>query len=866
MPFDTSKSMKHAGPSRRTFRKLSTEDEIELKRARGEVSCAECRRLKLKCDKKLPCGSCVRRGCPTICPNGSLSTGQGTRFVLADTEHLHRKISDMGQRIRQLEDALFIFQAGVSNETHPLLTEELLAIKFGPEAPKSPISTGPTVAEPPSIPLDALGTLTIGDSGESKYFGRSAGSETLLLAGTEFECTGWPAEEQPPILSELKNMPFILPLGLGGTQDPERMETIMNSLLDLLPPYPRATTLCETYMEQAAWIFRPMQRDEVIDDIMIPIYKYAKARKEDIDQENKLTCPPHKLSVLYMIFAQGALMDLTLPPYNSEAENYFYLGRLSLSLRSAFDLPTTETLQSLCLMAYYHSNGGRRYTLDGAWCLISLASKLAQSIGLHRDPTRWNMSPKIVQRRRNLFWEIFSTDLFHSLALGRPPSIRLSYIDCEFPDDETTVINDKGEVEMGFWRWKHTFTRDVFMQVTELTLTAAPPSYETILELDRKVREKVLPPSLNVYCNTDDEFCTPSVYMRGRLLSQFRVTTMLYIHRSFFAQAMLDYPANPLRSPYAPSFLAAYRCASSVIKTTIGNFQRFPELLTRWWTIWTHLFSAAIVVGVIVTRAPSSTMASAALIELDLAVDLFAKGATHSRRARSGVAILSKLKVKAFQVYSQFRSGAVLSVADQRSIMMPEIGGEDELAVFGGQTRTLVSKILSQSSRRKMHSSTKSADSPKSSASTPSSTSTDEGSHSEPIPEVHPSLVEFLSLLPSSSSTSTQNYNNHNPRSSSTAFDSGLYSMQMDMPSYSLPNLSPSPMAYDQNNAFGNFSDVNMAEGPSTSMPDAGSAANFIDMDMGMILSGDSGIDERWMSFMRDSGILDSNFNGVPNV
>ena len=32
---------------RRTVRKISTDDEIELKRARGEISCAECRRYVL---------------------------------------------------------------------------------------------------------------------------------------------------------------------------------------------------------------------------------------------------------------------------------------------------------------------------------------------------------------------------------------------------------------------------------------------------------------------------------------------------------------------------------------------------------------------------------------------------------------------------------------------------------------------------------------------------------------------------------------------------------------------------------------------------------------------------------------------------
>jgi len=95
-------------------------------------------------------------------------------FVLADTEHLHRKIVEMGQRIRQLEDALSIFQSGVSNEVHPLLVEDLLAIKFGPEAPKP---SNDAMNENSNVPINTFGTLTIGDGGESNYFGRSAGSE-----------------------------------------------------------------------------------------------------------------------------------------------------------------------------------------------------------------------------------------------------------------------------------------------------------------------------------------------------------------------------------------------------------------------------------------------------------------------------------------------------------------------------------------------------------------------------------------------------------------------------------------------------------------------------------------------------------------
>lgn len=72
---------------------------------------------------------------------------------------------------------------------------------------------------------------------------------------------------------------------------------------------------------------------------------------------------------------------------------------------------------------------------------------------------------------------------------------------------------------------------------------------------------------------------------------------MLYLHRSFFAQAVLDYPANPLLSPFAPSFLTAYRCASVVIRAAAHQFERCAPLAMRLWFLLCHTFSAAVIIG-----------------------------------------------------------------------------------------------------------------------------------------------------------------------------------------------------------------------------------------------------------------------------
>ena len=85
----------------------------------------------------------------------------------------------MSCRIRQLEDALAILQATVSDQPHSLLKENLLKIKFGSES----IVPGPSSIdeEDESKVLDVLGTLTMEVSGESRYYGRSSGVEVRYV-------------------------------------------------------------------------------------------------------------------------------------------------------------------------------------------------------------------------------------------------------------------------------------------------------------------------------------------------------------------------------------------------------------------------------------------------------------------------------------------------------------------------------------------------------------------------------------------------------------------------------------------------------------------------------------------------------------
>ncbi|KAI3612460.1 hypothetical protein WG66_009912 [Moniliophthora roreri] len=837
MPPDPSHSQ-----SRRAIRKTSHDEDLEARRSRGEISCAECRRLKLKCDKRIPCSTCVRRGCPSICPNGNLASGQGTRFVLADTSELHAKIADMGKRIRELEDALAISHSSTSNEPHPLLRDELMYIKYGPDN-GMPASLKEQKRESSAELANALGTLTIGGPEEVKYFGRSAGSE----AGADVDQSPY-VDEVPSLDGEVFHLANLFPLSLDG--QPQR---VFRLLYDSLPEQPRAWSLCETYLEHASWQFGPILRDELIQDILTPIYKGLKERR---DYDSIIS--PHKLAVLFAVLAQGSLVDLTLRPNNTEAESYFQLSRAAFSLRAVFDSPELATVQAVVLVASYHTMAGKRYTMDSTWIIFSLGCKLAQS------------------RSLELRCEDGSKETIFILGgalLRTSLPIPTSYVDCEFPIDEGVTMDKDGNLLTGFYQWKYEFCRDILPQVLELTLAAEPPSYETILYLDRQVREKILPPHLNTFMNGDEQHFTPSTYMRGCLLGSYRSVTLLYIHRSYFAQAILTDPVNPLRSPYAPSFLAAYRCATGIIKASLNHFERFPDLCSRWWSIWTHrtvislvrfhafthpreVFSAALIVGIIVTRSPSSIITPHAFLDLGLACSLFEKGAPNTKRARSALHILRRLRNKAFEVYSQYKNGNPTV-----SSLVPDYG-EDELALFGGQTKILFSKFMASRWQHNRLSSLHG--SPTNSETPPSSGDQEFSLNTRALADAHPSLVNYLSSLPA-----TQGFQAALQASPDRV---DPYSEKDALPSlYALPE-GPNPLLQRQHFTCDSpnqgdrypFSMVAMAD--EAMVNNEPSSAGFTDFDMMFSMpTGKSGIDENWDAFMRDLGILDPSYV-VPNT
>ncbi|EKM81408.1 hypothetical protein AGABI1DRAFT_125799 [Agaricus bisporus var. burnettii JB137-S8] len=591
---------------------------------------------------------------------GSLSTGQGTRFVLAATEHLHQRITHLTTRVRQLEDALAALQAQLSSDPHPLLADDLLADTHDDDP--APMLEDPTATQV----IDAFGTLSISTHGISRFFGPTGGSESLLLA--QIDPAVNPASAPLPtdshtLLPELalfsQSFPFT-PMG-----QPADVEHLIKSHL---PPWNRAVALADTYFEQVSWIFHGVTQLQLKDDMLPVIYD----KQKPIPGEDYSS--PHDLALLFMIFAMGALVQAE--PSNAQGEHFHQLARAALALQPILEKPSIVTIQTLHLMSIYNAMSGSdlksETSMEMTWSLITLASHLSQTIGLHRDSARWGLSPKMVQRRRILFWDLFVADVWQSLNTGRPPSFSLPYVDCAFP----LQYNESDESEAGFEVWQFRFASECVAEVTSRTLTAEAPSYATIMELDRKVRDFPLPEGLSNPSKNDI-----GASFQRCVLDHIKETVLMYMHRSFFAQAMIEQPLNPLKSAYAPSFTAAYRAALTILKSIDEQFNLFPNSCSRFWTMWTFAFTAAVIFGTVVTRGPRSPLAQSAMAELEQALVLFTKASKYSIRALKSLPVLTRLAEKARYALANAKAS---SAGDGWSNLP---GEHDELSIFAGHTR-----------------------------------------------------------------------------------------------------------------------------------------------------------------------------------
>ncbi|KAI0891439.1 hypothetical protein F4806DRAFT_302651 [Annulohypoxylon nitens] len=652
-------------------------------------SCAECRRLKMKCDRQVPCSNCVRRHRVEFCIPATGNTKPPRRNSSGPPEHqkdgeqaqiehnqnvspshqedpdhqpMHQGHQDEQPSHLENVQAINSIQQSADDPHHISIQENsgnhnnfnplnLLAHALDPYAVQghspsnsnpAPIgNTGESLYNVPNLSRGSInatrqsidndqqsgsyGTLMLSQRGRSKYLGPTAGSE-------------WLKE------SEMQDAPDS-PLMTRAPSPELRQDTV--------PPQPSIITSYSTPIsfpfnaspaqistrdllsclpprEEAWTLVESYYRYCAWHHDVAPKASFEKTfdrvyRRAEGDSSSLIN--PQEIALVYIIMAQGTTFNIEMPNYDSSAEDWLHLSERALVKGDFLSNNMVAGLQTLHLMAHLHLilDKGRRG--DTAWPLWGLIMRLIQAMGMHRDGDRWNLPQDVTEERRKVFWECHCADIFQAHCFSRP------------------ILN--------------------------MSMKIRKPPYSDVTDLDLRLREFEQNVPFSLRCRAA-LIATPSRYAqleaaieaspepsRRSLAISFQQTnlalniseTIINLHRPYYAKTLYDVDnVDNIESVYKHSFYTIIERCAIIIGIVADIHNRFPAVSTRQWNFWFHVFNSALCLGTLVLRDPGNALASFVIAQIDAAISLFTSLLQHGARTpryKSNLQWLLKLRTRA---------------------------------------------------------------------------------------------------------------------------------------------------------------------------------------------------------------------------
>lgn len=153
-------------------------------------------------------------------------------------------------------------------------------------------------------------------------------------------------------------------------------ENRVAELTSHLPGLDRATSLVECFYGNVAWLVCPIEREEIVQDILPVFYPGRRPLSPRLAQSAKA----HELALLLIVLACGAAGDHTQPPTNAEGEKYFQLARAALAVGNMLQDTSLASVQATMLVSKYMLISGRKANPEEAYRIFSVTCNLAMSV------------------------------------------------------------------------------------------------------------------------------------------------------------------------------------------------------------------------------------------------------------------------------------------------------------------------------------------------------------------------------------------------------------------------------------------------------------------------------------------------------
>lgn len=441
-------------------------------RPRPSNTCFPCKRRKLKCDQRRPiCGRCeatpgvqcsydYNHQRQDLCQLGFTSledwapstSAENTTTVPPSAEYLaisSGRIDNLEQRLEALSS---LVQSLRPNRPDVLDVEE--------EHIGQSDTCGENAKEVQEGPLPfrsgdpEAGTLAIQPGGRMRYVSRtfwaslceeSSQIEDLLQEQTRYKAA--PSISSPSASAFSGTLLSAAPVW-GLRNDASSRYRDPNDQRIQLPD----RKVCDDLLQSFIWNFHP-----VIPLVHIPTLREQYGTFWE-HHDGRFLAPDHTtiafiLAVLFAGAAVVPLQDVHEPDEHKELVASLY-RTASEALRSSC-FPRTPTVQSLTAYLILQCTFMREEEPLTTCSFIGVAVRVAQILGLHKDPRQFESQTKIVpvaaEVRRRVWWHVFALDVLVATAAGLPPLIESNSFNVALPTDlrEDLWNTPQGELYMG---------------------------------------------------------------------------------------------------------------------------------------------------------------------------------------------------------------------------------------------------------------------------------------------------------------------------------------------------------------------------------------------------------------------------------
>ncbi|KAL6924987.1 hypothetical protein FSST1_002261 [Fusarium sambucinum] len=516
---------------------MMLEDANDPKRRRIARACDMCRKKKIKCDGKMPsCTHCInyKTECVFTQVEKKRAPPKGAKYIeglenrLNRMEHLLRLSGlldedddDLGalekrlmERQQKSRQASMAVGSGPASPTHSAsapsaidgaaltpqssLTSPNSIVKDEKRksvtpAPSAAPSTAPAAnangeeakpEEPEEVEAlsEMMCSLVTNNYGETRYIGSSSGFSIFSPKGVSWvnsktgddsfqrtisdisvddhKWTNW----KPEVFGDLFQRPIFRPL----------------------PPKTEALSLLQDYFDNFNCIFPLFHQPTFMHLVQM---QYSSEPYQGSGWWASLNCAlaiAHRLRVMS-----------NLVPQDEDEKAWGYLKNAigvfpELTMRNT-DLLSVQALLGMALFLQGTPNP------QPTFLLVSAAMRLAQSIGLHKRGTGFNLNPIEIEQRKRVFWIAYMLDKDLCLRAGRPPAQDDDDMNVELPDaDPADNIGNiplaDGKGKMNLFRVMCEFATiesEVYKRLYSVQATKQSDGelLNTIGELDQKLEE-----------------------------------------------------------------------------------------------------------------------------------------------------------------------------------------------------------------------------------------------------------------------------------------------------------------------------------------------------------------------------------------